>query len=138
MSAQESLFRRWEDYRASKTVVFWCCAGCAVATVIVGFAWGGWVTGGNAGLMATQAATEARAELAATICVERFTKGPDATAKLASLKGIEDSWKQDKFIEEGGWVTLPGTVNPIDGAAALCARQLIDAKPMAKAASTSG
>lgn len=137
MATQQSLLERWEDYRASKTALFWSCAGCVVATLVIGFAWGGWVTGGTAGQMATQAATGARAELAATICVERFAKGPDATAQLASLKGT-DSWKQDKFIEDGGWVTLPGTENPIEGAAALCARQLIDAKPPAKAASTSG
>jgi hypothetical protein len=137
MAAQQSFFRRWEDYRASKSVLFWSCAGCAVATAIVGFAWGGWVTGGTAGQMVTNATTEARAELAAGICVERFAKGPDATAQLASLKAT-DSWNQDKFIEDGGWVTLPGTENPIAGAAALCARQLIDAKAPAKAASASG
>ena len=137
MAIQQSFLRRWEDYRASKAVLIWSCAGCAAATMIIGFAWGGWVTGGTAGQMVTKATTEARAELVATLCVERFGKGPDATAQLASLKGT-NSWKQDKFIEDGGWATLPGTENPIAGAAALCARQLIDATPPAKAASTSG
>lgn len=71
---------------------------------------------------------------AATIGVERFAEGPNADAQLASLKGT-DSWKQDKFIEDGGW---PGTENPIDGAAALCTWQLIDATAPAKAPTTSG
>lgn len=137
MAAQNGLGARWENYQPSKTVLFWSCAGCAVATVIVGFAWGGWVTGGTAGQRAAQAATDARAELAATICVNRFAKGPDAAAQLVSLKAT-DSWDQDKFIEAGGWVTLPGTDGPIAGAAQLCARQLIDAKPPAKSTSTAG
>jgi hypothetical protein len=137
MAVQPSILRRWEDYRPSKTVLFWACAGCAVATMVVGFGWGGWVTGGTNATMVTQSATDARAGLTASICVERFAKGADQTAQFAALKGT-DSWKRDKFIEDGGWVTLPGTASPIAGAAELCARQIIDAAPPAKAASTSG
>jgi hypothetical protein len=137
MAAKQSLGRRWDDYQPSKTAVFWSCAGCIAATMIVGFAWGGWVTGGTAAQMVTQASQSARAELAATICVNRFANGPDATAKLASLKGT-DTWKQDEFIEKGGWATLPGTENPVTGAAAICARQLMDVKLPVKAASAPG
>lgn len=122
------LLQRWEEFQPSKTICFWACAACVVATMIVGFGWGGWVTGGTAGEMAAKSASGARAELASTICAERFAKGPDAAAKLVTLKAT-DSWKQDKFIEEGGWATFPGSERPVVGAAALCARQLVDAKP---------
>ena len=44
---------QWFDqYRASKTVLFWACAGSAIVATIVGFSWGGWVTGGTARDMA--------------------------------------------------------------------------------------
>jgi hypothetical protein len=119
-SAQKS----WVNFRASKSQLFWACAACAVATIVVGFTWGGWVTGGTANHMAVQAATEARAQLAAAVCVERFQKGPDAIAQLTALKN-SDTWKRDSFIESGGWATMAGMDKPISGAASLCAQQLL-------------
>ena len=137
MPGSTSLGGRIGIYRASKTAVFWACAGCAVATMIVGFSWGGWVTGGTAAQTAANAVTAARAELAAAICVDRFDKGPDAADKLVALKAT-NSWKRRQFIEDGGWVTLPGLDKPVDGAAALCAQGLVDSIPPMKAAGTSG
>lgn len=124
MTGIASLTQRWSDYRASKTQLFWACAACVIATLVVGFTWGGWVTGGTADQMAATAATEARAQLAASVCVERFAKGPDAIAQLAALKS-SDSWKRDTFIEAGGWATLAGMDKPIAGAASLCVQQLM-------------
>ena len=43
-----SLARRWSDARPTKTVVFWSCVATKVVTMVVGFTWGGWVTGGTA------------------------------------------------------------------------------------------
>jgi hypothetical protein len=34
-----TLNKRWDTFQPSKTTLFWSCAGCAVATVIVGFTW---------------------------------------------------------------------------------------------------
>jgi len=121
---------RWQDYRASKTVLFWCCAASVVATLIVGFNWGGWVTGGSAGKMSDSAAANARAELAATICVTRFMGGPDMTGQLAALKA-SNSWSRDDLIDKAGWSTPPGLDKPIRGAAELCAKQLLEAKAAA-------
>ena len=138
MADKPSLARRWEDYRVSKTQLFWACVLCIGGTLILGFTWGGWVTGGTAQSMVSTAAIGARAELAASICVQRFVSGPDATAKLASLKAT-DSWKRDDVIEKDGWVTLAGADKPIAGAAALCVHQLMDANlPAPKPAKTSG
>jgi hypothetical protein len=124
MTGISSFRQRWEKLQASKAQLFWACAACVVATIVVGFTWGGWVTGGTASQMAAKAATEARAQLAADVCVERFAKGPDAVAQLATLKG-SDSWKRDSFIEAGGWATLAGMDKPVAGAANLCAQQLL-------------
>ena len=130
--------QRWESYRASKTVVFWSCVLGAAATVLIGFNWGGWVRGSTAQEMAAAAASNARAELAAAICVSHFDKAPGMTAKLASLK-LLDPWDRGTFIEKGGWAMVPGVAEPVEGAASLCADRLVDAKqPMTKAAGTSG
>src|SRR5690606_26984117 len=99
-------------------------------TMIVGFTAGGWMTSSTAAER-TQASTElAVATLAADICSNRFLAAADADAKLAALKET-DSWKQDTFIEEGGWVTFANMEKPVDGAAELCASRLMAASPSA-------
>jgi hypothetical protein len=119
--------QRWETYRASKATLFWSCAACAVATMIVGFTWGGWVTGGTAEKMSGAAASTARAELVAAMCVSRFMSGTDMVAQLAALKA-SNSWNRDDLIDKGGWTTPPGAEKPIQGAADLCAKRLLEAK----------
>jgi hypothetical protein len=115
----------WNEYRPSKAVWFWSCAGCVVLTMIVGFTWGGWVTGGSAEQMAATAREDGRAELAAAVCVEKFLGAPDAAIKLAELKE-QSQWQRDGYIEEGGWVTLVGLEEPVEGAADVCAEQLAE------------
>jgi hypothetical protein len=107
-----SFSRRLENYTASKTVLFWACAAAMVATIVVGFNWGGWVTGGTSRTMAATAADSARGELGSAICVERFKAAPDAAAKLAAFKAIPDDYKKRQFIEAGGWATMPGQTSP--------------------------
>ena len=124
MPNMTDLKQRWETLQATKTQVFWACAGCIAATILIGFTWGGWVTGGTASEMAADAAANARTQLAADICVERFAKGADAAAQLAALQK-SDSWTRDTFIEKGGWATLAGMKEPVDGAAELCAERIL-------------
>ena len=127
MPNPKGLVRRFDDFQPTKTMLFWAMVGAAIVTATVGFGWGGWVTGSTADQMAAKAATSARAELAAGLCVERFAKAPDASAKLVTLKAA-DSWKRSQVLEDGGWVTLPGTDKPVADAAELCAARLVDAK----------
>jgi len=138
MAGKPSISQRWNDLQPTKTQLFWSCAACVGAAVIGGFTWGGWVTGGTAKDMASTAAIGARAELAAAICVQEFANGPDAKAKLASLKDAASYLRTD-MLEKDGWVTMIGADKPVAGAAALCVRQLMDATlPLPKAAKTSG
>jgi len=115
----------WNEYRPSKAVWFWSCIAGVLATVILGFTWGGWVTGGTAEEMVATAREDGRAELVATVCVDKFLATSDAAVRLAQLKE-ESQWQRDDFIEEGGWVTLAGFEEPVDGAAGLCAEQLAE------------
>jgi hypothetical protein len=92
------------------------------------------VTGGTAREMAEQSAAQARRELAAVVCVDRFMAAPDMHAQLTELKGMERSYQRGKFVEDGGWAIMPvgGSAEPsIPGssadhrqAAGLCAEEL--------------
>lgn len=128
--------KKWENFRPSKALWFWSCAGAAVLTIIVGFTWGGWVTGGSAEARAERAGEEAAAQLAASICVHRFMAAPDAGVKLAELKDA-DSWGRDDLVEDAGWVTFASMEEPVDGAAEICADQLAEAELPAVAAAAS-
>lgn len=123
MTDERSFRVRWRAYRASKVTLFWSCVACVVVTIIVGFAWGGWVTSGTATKMAAKAANDARTDLVAAICVQRFLDASNARAQLTILKE-QSSWQRDDFIEKGGWDKPPGIKGGAPGAASLCAQRL--------------
>jgi hypothetical protein len=104
----------------------------AIATMVVGFYWGGWVTGGTANKLAEQRADSAVVTALTPICVEKFQHTGDATANLAALKQITSNWEQGNFIEKGGWATRPGASSPDYQLARACAEKLIQAKTAAK------
>jgi hypothetical protein len=93
--------------------------------MVIGFGWGGWVTGGTSQRTATTAAEMARGDLASAICVERFNAAPDAAAQLVAFKALTESFKKRQFIEAGGWATMPGQTTPdrrgLDGCVAALA-----------------
>jgi hypothetical protein len=109
---KRSFSRRWDDYQPFKTIMFWACAAAVVATIFVGFSWGGWVTGGTSRAAAATAGDVARGDLASAICVERFKAAPDAAAKLVEFQAMADSYKKRQFLEAGGWATMPGQTGP--------------------------
>ena len=75
----------------------------AVIAIVVGFAWGGWLTRGS-----SQEATDtALLTTRAAICVAQFVKGPDYKENLKELQEMS-SWKRADFIEKGGWDKMPG------------------------------
>ena len=123
-TTKPSLSRRWEDYQPSKTMLVWACIAAVIATIVVGFSWGGWVTGGTSQTMAKAAGDTARGELASAICMERFNAAPDAAAKLAEFKAIPDSYTKRQFVEAGGWATMPGQTTPDRRGAEACSAAL--------------
>jgi hypothetical protein len=100
----------------------WGVAAGAIALAIVGFNWGGWVTGGKAEADSSQRANAAVVVALAPVCVEKFQHTTDALANLAALKKV-DSWTQGDFVEKGGWATLPGSNSPqqVSAVAQACA-----------------
>src|SRR6266446_7758201 len=65
----------------TKPLVWGGVAG-AVACMIVGFSWGGWVTGGTARKDAATAVHDAVVVALAPICADRFRAQGDAPAKI--------------------------------------------------------
>ncbi len=84
-----------KETKAAVKPALWGAAAGAIALAIVGFNWGGWVTGGTA---------------------ETIAKNRAAKATYAS--------DQSRFIEKGGWATMPGSTEPDSAVARACAQTL--------------
>lgn len=132
MADKVSISTRWKNLQPTKKFVFWACVATIALTVLVGFKWGGWVTGGTAREMAAASAAEARAQLAVASCIERFGQGPDVEARLAKLKET-DSWMRGSYMEKAGWATPIGATEPVRDAGDRCADRLLEAKAAATA-----
>ncbi len=99
----------------------------AIATMVVGFAWGGWVLGSTAEKQSAVGAKSAVVAVLAPICADKFQNAADATLNLANLQK-ESSYQQASFIEKGGWAILPGSDRASDGVAKACAVLLREMK----------
>ena len=98
--------------------------GGAVVLAIVGFAWGGWLTGGSADKLAKQRADTAVVAALTPFCVDKFRASADAAVNLAALKKINYAWEQGTYVEKGGWATMPGSDKPNSDVARSCAEVL--------------
>lgn len=101
----------------------WGAVVGAIVLAVIGFTWGGWMTGGSATEMANKQAETAVIAVLAPICVEQFQQQPDSAAQLAALKETA-TYKQADFIEKGGWATMVGSEKPALGTARACAKML--------------
>ena len=89
----------------------------AAAAMIVGFAWGGWVTGATAKVRSDEAVLASRA----AICVAQFMKAPNHAEELKAFEGT-DLWKRSELIEKGGWDKMPGQAEASGPVAEACAK----------------
>jgi len=111
---------RWNNTRPTKTIVFWSMVGVIILTMIVGFNWGGWVTGGTAKTMRNDAVTQ-RLSL---ICVGQYNQDPEKGQKLVELQDTR-SFDRDDYVKEQGWATMPGETNPDSKVANGCAKLIV-------------
>jgi hypothetical protein len=124
MSHGQSFAQRLHDYRPSKATWFWSTVASVVVVLILGFTNGGWTTSSYATTVAQQAAHNARAELAAAACVDKFLSTENAADNLGKLKDASH-WEQDDLIKEGGWARLAGMDESVPGAVDKCADALL-------------
>src|SRR3954454_9487350 len=79
----------------------WGAAGGAVAAMIIGFVWGGWVTGGTSEKNAGMAAQSAVVQALVPVCVVKAEQQPD---QLVLLKK-ESTYSRTEFVVKAGWVS---------------------------------
>ena len=104
----------------------------AVASVVIGFSWGGWMTGSSANKLAAERADTAVVAALTPICVEKFLQNSDAKANLAVLQKISTSWEQGDYLQKGGWATQPGATSSDYHLARACAEKLVQATTAAQ------
>jgi hypothetical protein len=107
------------------TYGFWGLMIGAAVAMIVGFGWGGWVTGGTVKGKTDEAVLASRA----AICVAQFMRAPDRDRDLVAFKAT-DSWKRSELIGKAGWDKMPGQEQASGSVAEACARgiELLAAK----------
>ena len=93
-------------------------------TMIIGFTWGGWVTGGTARSMAATIGEEAVVKRLAPMCVVQFKHDQRKDQKLKGLKEIGTYEKAD-YVKKQGWATMPGEPEPDAKVADECVKLLM-------------
>ena len=119
-----SFGQRWSAARPTKTVVFWSCVASFVATMIIGFTWGGWVTGGTARQMAGVIGEDAVVKRLAPMCVVQFQQDGKKDQKLKGLKAT-GTWEQTEYVVKQGWATMPGEKKADNKVADECVKLLM-------------
>jgi hypothetical protein len=99
-------------------------AACgAAALAVIGFSWGGWVTGGTA---RTMAADQSKAEVVTAlslICVDQSKRDPQLAERVAAIK-TASSWNRGDLVLKNGWATLPGSAEGNSQVAKDCADKI--------------
>jgi hypothetical protein len=116
-----SFGQRWSAARPTKVVLFWLCVTSVVVTMIVGFAWGGWVKGSTAQKMVADAVVNRLAPM----CVAQFKQDPGQDQKLKELKET-GYWQRTEYIQKQGWATMSGEEKPDQSVAEACAKLLME------------
>ena len=98
--------------------------GGAILLAIIGFSWGGWVTGGTAQKRAAEMTATAMVDRLAPLCLVRFRQDPEKDQKFEALKNTS-SWQRRGYVEEQGWATLLGEEEPDRPVAIECVNRII-------------
>jgi hypothetical protein len=96
-------------------------AAGAVASIVIGFSWGGWMTGSTANRLAVERVDTAVVAALTPVCVEKFLQNSDSQANLAVIKKIPSNWEQGEYVQKGGWATQPGATSTDYQLARACA-----------------
>jgi predicted negative regulator of RcsB-dependent stress response len=94
-----------------------------LATVVIGFIWGGWTLQSTAKKMAVTDTSAALVAVLAPICADKFQSASEASQNMAEFKKVS-SRQQDSYIQKGGWATFPGMGSPDLAIAQACANIL--------------
>lgn len=91
----------------------------AVFVGVVGFTWGGWMTGGGANKMASEMAGDQVIAALVPICLDMSRTDNERIAKLATIRDAS-SFQRRNAIMDAGWATIPGSDAPNRDLAQAC------------------
>jgi hypothetical protein len=91
----------------------------AVAMAIVGFNWGGWVTGGTASEMSATRSTAAVASALTPYCLQKAQDDPMSVTVMTELDKAS-SYQRRSIVEKAGWATPLGAESPDRALAEAC------------------
>ena len=97
----------------------------AIATMIVGFSYGGWMLSSSAEKLAQQQSRAAVTEALVPVCIGQSQADPEVAAKMAQLKTLTSSYQQREFVIQSGWATMPAADSPNSELATACADALL-------------
>lgn len=95
----------------------------AIALAIIGFSWGGWVTGATSAKAAASETSSGIATALVPYCIEKSKSDPAAAQVLTDVKAAS-GYNKRGIVEKAGWATPLGTDTPNSALAALCSEEL--------------
>ena len=105
-----------------KPGIYGAAVGAAVLG-IVGFTWGGWVTGGTAQDRAMAMSHDDVVAAMVPVCIDMARSVTERAAKLAAIREASTYQRRDALMETG-WATVPGTESPDRDIAQACLASL--------------
>lgn len=101
----------------------------AVFVGVVGFTWGGWVTGGTANDRAMAMSRDDVVASMVLVCLDMARSDPARAATLATIRAASTYQRRDALMA-AGWATMPGTDAPDRDIAQACLAALdVDRSP---------
>ncbi len=95
----------------------------AAVLAIIGFGFGGWMTGGGAERMAKN---QAHAEVVAAmvpVCLQLSSQDPEVATTIQRMKD-SSTWDRPEMVMKAGWATMPGSKEPNRHVADACVDKL--------------
>jgi len=117
--------QKWRNLQPTKAHLVWTFLIAVILTMIVGFNWGGWVSGTSSLKAGEAMAQTAVIDRLAPICVAQYDLDPDKAAKLVELNKQTTSYQRSQFVRDQGWATISGMEKPDPKVADACAKLII-------------
>jgi hypothetical protein len=95
----------------------------AIAVAVIGFNWGGWVTGGTARQMATDQSRTDMVVALTSICLDQAKRDPQLAERVALLKAAS-IYERSDIVMKNGWATMPGASEGNRPVATACANKV--------------
>ncbi len=102
-----------------KPGIFGAIVGAVVVSV-VGFSWGGWMTGASADELASDRSRDSVIEALVPVCLDIARTDPNRMTQLAAMRAGSSFARRDAIMA-AGWATVPGADAPNRDLASACA-----------------